>query len=108
MLTRTSTWWFRQEGAQAFGIKGSVCAAYRQEAGAYEACRVLVNALSEFRGGEAVTSAAFCDVSTSAAANCRLPCDLTEPGDGGAVHGGAAVSLYVSLMTTLHDRTFPG
>lgn len=106
---RTSTWWFRQEGAQAFGIKGSVCAAYRQEAGAYEACGVLVKPLSELGGGgRAVMSAAFCDVSTSAAANCRLPCNLTKPGDGGAVHGGAAVSLYVSLVTAFCDRTFPG
>lgn len=105
---RTSTWWFRQEGAQAFGIKGSVCAVYRQEAGAYEACGVLVKPLFELGGGGAVMSAAFCDVSTSAAANCRLPCDLTKPGDGGAVHGGAAVSLYVSLVTAFCDRTFPG
>lgn len=93
---RTSSWWFRQEGAQAFGIKGSVCAAYGQEAGASETCGVLVKPLSELRGGGAVTSAAFCDVSTLAAANCRLPCDLAELGDGGAVHGGAAVSLCVS------------
>lgn len=44
-------------------------------------------------------------LSTSTAANSKLSCDLTKPGDGREVCGGAGVSQY-GLALALDKNTF--
>lgn len=54
-----------------------------------------------------MTSAAFCGVSTSTAANFKSLRDLPKPGGGGEVHGGAGVSLVCQPHDGAPREHFP-